>query len=130
MSRKLWVRICTYGLAFSVLVLIAGFLASCSEDSGAGIQGTHDATDIDITIRVKTFPTNDALNKHVGRMEHGPSYEVDGLAVWRVDAIGNVKRCDIYVEKPKSKFDYKEQSNWGHELMHCIYGSYHKDGER
>ena len=122
-------RISTVLGAIALTLLASFFIVSCSEDA-PGIKGTHDATDIDVIIRVKTFPTNDALNKHVGRMEHGPSYEVDGLAVWRVDAIGNVKRCDIYVEKPKSKFDYKEQSNWGHELMHCIYGSYHKDGER
>lgn len=115
---------------FKKLLITFSFIALASCDSDTKIEGTHDTTGIDMTIRVVTFNNKKALNKHVSKLDGAPSYDVDGLAQWRVDAIGNVKRCDIYVEKPKGKRDYTEQENWGHELMHCVYGSFHEDGER
>lgn len=120
-----WDHLFSYTAGISIAVLIAGTIAACSE--GIGMVGSHDVSGIDQTIKVTTYDSAIELNRAV---EDTVGYKVDGVAFWRIDAIGNVKRCDIHVVKPHSKFDYNQQETWGHELMHCIYGSYHKEGER
>jgi len=103
-------------------------VASCDQDRS--LEPTHDVTNLDQTIQVHTYGSQKALNKAVAKLDRAPDHEVDGLAQWRLDAIGNVKRCDIHVVEPKSRMDRAQMETWGHELMHCIYGSYHREGER
>ena len=35
--------------------------------------------------------------------------------------------CDIHVVKPSHQKDFERINTWGHELMHCVYGGWHKD---
>ena len=127
---NLWDRVLSYSIVGSLLVLLSALIVSCSENESAVIEGTHDTTGQDMIIQVHTFRNESALNDAVSKLEGVPSFKVEGLAQWRLDAMGNFKRCDIYVVKPKGKFDYGQQETWGHELMHCVYGSYHREGER
>lgn len=110
-------------LAVSILV------ASCDGNSPSMTE-THNAEEVDFTIKVHTFESEIQLNRYVKRLEGAPTYAVEGLAQVRVDAIGNVRRCDIYVLRPGGARDYKQQETWGHELMHCVYGLYHAEGQR
>ena len=91
---------------------------------------THNAEEVDFTIKVHTFESEIQLNRYVKKLEGAPPYGVEGLAQVRVDAIGNVKRCDVYVLRPGGARDYEQQETWGHELMHCVYGLYHEEGVR
>ena len=114
--------------ATSAILLFGIMLTSCDDQSS--FTETHNAEGYDFPIKVHTFEDDIALNKHVKTLEGAPVYAVDGLAQIRVDALGNVKRCDVYVVKPRSATDYTQQENWGHELMHCVYGLYHEEGQR
>lgn len=109
------------------LIPLVVFLTGCDP---APLEPTHDVVGIPQTITVYTYSSKKALNKAVAGLEHAPDYEVEGLAQWRIDAIGNVKRCDIYVEEPSERLDHGAMETWGHELMHCIYGEYHAEGQR
>lgn len=111
----------------TIVALLTLLLVSC--DQPTGIKKTHDVTDQYIDIRVMTFETESQLNKFLKRKG---GEEVEGLAQW-VHPKGDltkVKRCDIYVVEPNNSRDYGQMETWGHELMHCIYGSYHPEGQR
>ena len=116
--------------ALGSLVVLLLVLSSC-DTTEKSITKTHDVTGEYIAIRIQTFPTERALNKYLEDADFSKQ-EVDGLARW-VPPKGDltkVKRCDIYVVEPKSVRDTNRMSTWGHELAHCIYGSFHKEGER
>lgn len=120
-------RFIIYVCAASALLLALIMLTSC--DGGSSLTETHNAENIDFTINVHTYENESALNKAVSEVGYD-SDPVEGLAQVRVDAIGNIKRCDIYVVKPRTAKSYNTMETWGHELMHCTYGLYHKEGER
>lgn len=55
---------------------------------------------------------------------HDVSMDRDGYAVLK--KTGDAYACDIYLAHP-SKIGEAEQMLVGHELMHCIFGSYHPE---
>ena len=118
-------------MKFKVIItaVLALLLVSC--DKPTGIKKTHDVTDQYVDIRVMTFETESQLNKFL-KLKSYSGQEVEGLARWAhpKDDMTKVKRCDIYVVEPSGVRDTGTLSTWGHELAHCIYGSYHKEGER
>jgi hypothetical protein len=110
-------------------ILFALLIVSC--DQGAGIKKTHDVTEEYIPIKVMTFSSQKDLQKYAEDNELILS-DVEGLAQWAhpVDDLSKVKRCDIYVVEPRNSRDYSTLETWGHELAHCIYGSFHLKGQR
>ena len=115
-----------------VILVMSLFLMSCDNNSSnQGIKGTHDVTGEYLDIRVTTFKNQSSLQSHI-RTNKLTKDKVDGLAAW-FHPKGNtqqVLRCDIYVVKPSGVKDHDTLQTWGHELAHCIYGTYHIDGER
>ena len=113
----------------TIVALLALLLVSC--DQPTGIKKTHDVTDQYVDIRVMTFKSQNALQKYLTKNKLTFD-EVDGLAQWAhpKDDMTKVNRCDIYVVEPSGVRDTGTLSTWGHELAHCMYGSYHKEGER
>ena len=109
-------------------VVLLGIMVSC-DPIPSPLNKTHDTTGEYVDIRVQTFSSQRQLNKHLKRKEGD---EVEGLAQWAhpKDDLTKVKRCDIYVVEPKGSRDYSQMETWGHELMHCVYGSYHPEGQR
>ena len=118
-------------MKFKILTIavLAFLLVSC--DNPKGINKTHDVTDQYVDIRVVTFESRSQLNEFL-ELKSYSDQEVEGLARW-VHPKGDmsiVKRCDIYVVEPSGVRDTGTLTTWGHELAHCMYGSYHKEGER
>lgn len=111
----------------TIVALLTLLLVSC--DQPTSLNKTHDVTDQYIDIRVQTFPSQRQLNKFLNRKD---GEEVEGLAQWAHPKgdLTKVNRCDIYVVEPRDSRDYGQMETWGHELMHCIYGSYHPEGQR
>ena len=103
---------------------------SCDVQRPELMNKTHDAEGLDFTINVKTFPSRRSLNKYLEKKGYSEQ-EVDGLARWAITP-GNKKprRCDVFVIEPSHEADHARQEDWGHELMHCVYGSFHKEGVR
>ena len=113
-------------LAFMVL-----FVVSCDPSTETGITKTHDVTGEYIDIRVMTFKNQNSLQRYLTKNKMTFD-EVDGLAQWAhpKNDLTKVNRCEIYVVEPSGVKDYSAMETWGHELAHCIYGSFHKKGER
>ena len=112
-----------------ILMVMSLLLVSCDQPNG--INKTHDVTEQYIDIRVTTFKTERQLNNFLQSNNYSDQ-EVEGLASWAHPKgdLTKVTRCDIYVTEPSGVRDTGTLSTWGHELAHCIYGSYHKEGER
>lgn len=121
-------KLIVWGCLASAILLFSAMLTSCGDQSS--FTETHNAEGVDFPLKVHVFENETQLNRAVENLEGAPLVAVDGIAQARVDAIGNVRRCDIYVVRPKHATDYNQQETWGHELMHCVYGLYHKEGVR
>lgn len=118
--------------AIITMVAAAAIVTSCSDSnesvSGNIIdKGTHDNENSPMTITVHVFENNNEFDKYL-RTTLGERAKRDGLAEWFVrHDTGEVVACDIYVKKIRSVKDKDRMYEWGHELAHCIYGSYHKE---
>jgi hypothetical protein len=118
-----------------LLLIAVLLLASCAPDSN--IKPTLDRTEQEITITVKFHDNRDSLEAAYREINKLPANaqipEQWGFAKWNqwMDANGNFVllpgaqlRCDIHTFKPKRQDD-QIVLTMGHELLHCVYGSYH-----
>lgn len=71
-----------------------------------------------LVITVHAFDSKKKLIK--ATKDYGTVHQA-GLAVWSPDD----NKCDVYVLRSK-KADSNRYNTWGHELGHCLYGSFHK----
>jgi len=105
-------------------------VVSCG-DSGPGrtIEGSHNYEDKPFEITVKVYPTKMALEKAVRDMN---TESIEGFAAWKVlkNDPETMTGCTLYLKKPSGVRDTSELTTWGHELAHCVYGSYHRPDER
>jgi hypothetical protein len=117
----------------SVLVILAFVLmfglSSCSEDTvGKPLQKTHDVSGKFLPIKVMVFDTESELQRYLQK-NRLQKKKVKGLALWNIDAKDpeRVYDCTIYVVDPKGLKDKDRFETWGHELVHCVYGSFHEE---
>jgi hypothetical protein len=99
----------------AIVPLFLGMMA-CSGTSREYLQKNHTRTHIDLKINIYDNK-NDmvrSLKKKFPRLYTLP----EGVAIW--DTTTN--KCEIHVVEPKKAFDI---NTWGHELLHCVYGSWH-----
>ena len=108
-------------------------LASCSPESK--IKPTMDRTNQDITLKVIFHDTKASLEDVYREMNNLDSNaEVPdqwGFAAWNeqrsfdgtlLASTNNI--CTVHTFQPKRQNDQLVRT-MGHELLHCIYGSYH-----
>lgn len=108
------------------LAIMVLFLVSCDPSPDKKLSGTQDYTGVQFPITVYTYDSREELNKAVeGKKPKGQ--RVEGLALWFLKKENReMIRCEIHVVSP-SKVDDEHILTWGHELAHCIYGTYHKE---
>jgi hypothetical protein len=110
-------------------------ILSCSPESD--IKPTMDRTDKDIQIRVIFHETSDSLEEAYRLAnklpERTPVPEQWGFAAWNewrdrqgnsIDNPDEQYRCTIHAFQPTRQTDQRVLT-LGHELLHCVYGSYH-----
>ena len=114
-------------MKYLLLLLAIPFLVVSCDSSKSTFEKTHDATGDYVQIKVVTFPTENKLRRYLSDNDL-PSEDILGLAQWAhpADDLSVVKRCEIYVVEPKTSRSNDNMNTWGHELMHCMYGSFHK----
>jgi hypothetical protein len=117
-----------------ILLVASILLISCGKkNDGPELIKTHDYSNRELPITVMVFESNSDLNKYLRSKDLTQrESKVEGLALWSLNAKDQTEviDCTIYVVEPKGSQDYKELTTWGHELLHCVYGSFHKDGIR
>lgn len=129
MTSKLLISIVLGGV-------IAIMLTAC-EPRKTPVEKAHDRTGAPIEITVYTYQTQRQLDEAY-REIHGIRRSDDpdrrhGFAQWPEwrDKDGNAVNdggkwtCDIHVIEPKY-IDDEPTLTLGHEMVHCIYGSYHE----
>ena len=118
-----------------LLLLSLLILVSCQPESN--IKPTTDRTNQDISIKVIFHESNksleDAYRIANNLSDNVPVPDQWGFAQWNqwADRDGNLIDlpdqpywCTIHVMKPKRQND-RPVLALGHEMMHCLYGSYH-----
>jgi Zn-dependent peptidase ImmA (M78 family) len=116
-----------------IALLFVFLLASCGDSSnnGAGIQGTVNRLEKEITITVTTVKNEKELSKLYSDLTGVSTSRVPdqyGFAQWneRVDGSDPESyNCQIYIIEPK-RADDQQILTLGHEMAHCLWGSYHR----
>lgn len=98
------------------LLTIALLLSSCGNERPL-VKKDFDKTREELILTVTTYDSLSKLNDNVKK----PALGLKGQA----HLLGNV--CDIKVYEPRTlREDDEFALTLGHELMHCLYGNYHK----
>lgn len=122
-----------------LLVLVIGaivFTISKIGPQGERVDQTHDRSETPIKITVYFYPNNSAVTTEY-RIRHNiprtnPFPGVEGFAIWpewigedgnRIEKTDELE-CEIHSVRPKT-VDDNATLTLGHELLHCLYGSYH-----
>ena len=121
-------------IIFLIITLL--FLVSC-DGQKSNIKPTIDRVDKDISVRVIFHETDESLEEayrqHLNLSQRVPIPEQWGFAHWNEwrDIDGNYMepdnaqfRCTIHTFTPRRQDD-QHVTTLGHELLHCLYGSYH-----
>lgn len=119
-----------------LLTLLGFLLVGCAPESD--IKPTIERTDQDILIRVTFHPTKSSLDDAYRAVNNLPKDAAVpdqlGFANWNewIDANNNLVSvqnqqytCNIHTFKPAYQDDDRVLT-MGHELLHCVYGKYHK----
>lgn len=121
------------GLTALVLIVTIG---SCGGDSKPMMQD-FDRANAPITITVHIYENKRQvtaayvafLGDEIEKDKFKDAMR-DGWATWSPAGANGVPMCQIHVTKPNDVSDRTELKTWGHELAHCVYGRYHKPGEK
>ena len=101
---------------FVIIGLISATLFGCQRD-GEPIVKEFNKEGVTLRVTVDTVYSDSAMRKRAWQYEEG----LRGQTLY--SAGDNV--CDIIVREPTS-LDDDATRTLGHELMHCLYGDYHK----
>ncbi len=105
-----------------LIAMMSLLIASCDKPEIAQKDIDRSGQPIKVTVTVyDNYPQLiEARKKHDGLIAD----TIEGFAFWNKT---EPAWCEIHVVKPKYVVDRTQMRNWGHELMHCVYGSYHKE---
>ena len=117
-----------------VKALVIGMILTvtgCSDSNKESINGSINRLEREITVTVKTVKNEQELKKIYKELtgNNNPPDQY-GFAQWNELADlsnGDVENpnCQIYIIQPNRKDD-NNILTLGHEMAHCIWGSYHK----
>jgi len=122
-----------------LLIAITLFLVGCGEQS-SNIKPTIDRVGQEMTVKVFFYPDSESLEEAYRKVnnlsEIVPVPEQWGFAQWNewrspegiyIEPETPRYWCNIYVIQSKRQGDQNPVTllTLGHELLHCLYGSYH-----
>lgn len=115
---------------WSIIVALVAVVVACGVKEESTIEGSHNYEGQMFPLVVHVYDSYGELNKAISKINNGP--KVDGFTSWFIvkDDSKIMSDCEIHVVRPKGVKDVKVLETWGHELAHCIYGTYHKKGVR
>lgn len=121
------------GVLLATLFLCTVLLLNGCEQ-GEHMEPTFDRTGSVVNVTVEIHDTVRQVQDRYRQVHNLPrSHDLTGLqgfAVWYEWPSGEPENteytCDIHVVQPR-RVDDNNTLTLGHELLHCIYGSYHRD---
>jgi len=122
-------------IKITILSIAFLFLWACDDQSN--LTKDFDRANKPIVLRVFVHKNEkevtEAYKKHLGPELKNDKYANalrEGWATWSPASVQENPICDVHVVEPRSVKDKRVIETWGHELVHCIYGKYHKPGVR
>ena len=110
------------------IIFIATLLLLTSCEKPTPIDKEFDKTGESLVITVYTYKNEQQLtraliakNEELNTETPYPDKLREGWAAW------NKYSCDIHILEPRHMRDFE---TLGHEMAHCLYGTYHKEGVR
>ncbi len=114
--------------------IVAGILAllltSCDPDGTSGLPEDFDRSGEEMRITVIFHPSQQAVDsayiEEFGRARNESSVNRLGFAVWANP--GNKPYwCRIHAQKPTRVTNDERMETLGHELTHCLIGTFHPE---
>ena len=114
-------------------------LTSCDKSNESNIEQKINRESLPIKTTVHFYNNIEEVRKkykEINNLDKNEEVFTEGFAIWpewkdqsgnSVIPEGKELKCDIYTVRP-SKTDDEAVLTLGHEMLHCIYGSYHKEG--
>lgn len=109
-----------------LLLSFSLFMFGC-DASSSDIRRDRNSENVQFPITVFVYDDQEDMLKNLSKRETpGSLHEIEGFANWYLNKDTNeMTRCEIHVVRPNSYMDNPEFTTWGHELAHCVYGSFH-----
>ena len=105
-----------YILGFAVMALT---IVACSDNQKTNIVKQLDREGQPLVVTVHFYSTEKELKQALQR--YNPAEGLQGMAIWSESD----NECAIHTLAIK-RIDDEATKTLGHEMLHCIYGSYHK----
>lgn len=113
---KLLIQILLIVAVISITIIVGHFTR------GSVLQ-THDMTGREITMVVYTYETGDDVSQSYWGSVHDDGVKRNGWAGWSEDGL----YCEIHTLDLRHLRDSERERIAGHELFHCVYGSFHPE---
>ena len=122
-----------FGGVIFALIIIAASLVLTSCENGEQVEPTFDRSGLIVETKVTVYDRlRDMHNAYKDVHDLPNSHDLTGLqgfAVWYEFPNGKPKdenyTCEIHIVRP-TRVDDTRTLTLGHEMLHCIYGSYHR----
>lgn len=102
-----------------ILMLIALMFVSTAA-SAREVTGDMRRIEQPFEMTVITYESKRDLNRAANIIFNDNRKDRDGFAVW------TLTKCTIHVLNLRRPTDRETLPEWGHELAHCVYGTFHK----
>lgn len=103
------------------VLLTAALLSSCDFGKKPVLK-THDWTGKDFIINVVLHPNSKAVSQAYWQRIKDDKIERDGWAGWNAEGY-----CEIHAVEVTNSSQKSRKQVLGHELLHCIYGTWHEE---
>lgn len=115
-------RYYSYFILILLLLFATIMLYGCGKPEPDIINNNQQFERTEIKLSVKLFDNERELNQYIVDNFNVKDANRLGFSKWYLDDVNN--ECTIYVVRGTKT---SLQSTYGHEIMHCIYGTYHKE---
>jgi len=113
-------------MKYLLLIAVSLFLMSCDEVTPENsLNKDFDRSGRPQKITVYVYDNRKAMRQAKKDFDGQDASQVEGWAKWSNKESSG---CEIHVVKIRSKNDKRQMETWGHELTHCMYGSFHEEG--
>lgn len=114
-------------------------LTSCDRNSESKIDKKINRENLPIKTTVHFYNNLEELRKkykEINKLDQKTEVYIEGFAIWpewkdqsgnSVTPDGKELKCEIHTIRP-STVDDDAVLTLGHELLHCVYGTYHTEG--
>lgn len=111
-------------LLCTITLLVFTLLCTTGCEQPKEFTPQHERTDIH--LEVKLFDTEREMNNYIeSNFNVSNQYAREGFSRWFVDTFEGIPdECTIFVVRGTTE---RLEAVYGHELMHCVYGTYHKE---